>query len=51
VRAKHTDVIYYQCLWLHFLRVRVKHLHAALLKSRWRKEVSVARLGALLTRN
>src|SRR5260221_167346 len=30
---------------------RVEQLHAALLKSRWRKEVSVARLGALLTRN
>ncbi len=30
---------------------RVKQLHAALLESRWRKEVSVARLGALLAMN
>jgi hypothetical protein len=28
---------------------RVEQLHAVLLESRWRKEVSVARLGALLT--
>lgn len=30
---------------------RVEQLHAALLESRWRKEVSVARLGALLAMN
>ena len=30
---------------------RVEQLHAVLLESRWRKEVSVARLGALLAMN